>query len=102
MSDAAVKTIVTAGANAVGPVEIVPMTKVKIIAVRATRVYLQTVVGVIGAGQIGAMAAIMPDEFAARAVLAMQIALAPAAMSALQNTLELLAEWDSKYPQTRA
>jgi hypothetical protein len=87
-------------------VTVVLMTPLKIIAVRATRVYLQTLVGLLGAFGSGAAAMvgvnITAGDFFHTVVVCAGLSVMPAAMSVLQNTLELFKKLDASYPELRA
>ena len=107
----ATSTIVTARADTLtdhhlAAVVIVVMAPLKIIAVRALRVYLQTLIGLLGAFGIGVASEVgvtmTAGNFWHTLVACGSLALAPAIMSILQNTLELLAKVDATLPQVRA
>jgi hypothetical protein len=105
------KTVVTERADMVTEkqadnVIVVLMSPIKIVVVRAFRVYVQTLAGLLTAAGTGATAAVgitMPaGDFYRLFVACASIALAPAIMSVLLNTSELLAKWDATHPMLRA
>jgi hypothetical protein len=104
-------TVVTARADMetdhqLSKVVVVLMTPLRIIATRAARVYLQTLLGLLSAFGLGAAADVgvhmAPGTFWDTLVACAGLSLAPAIMSILQNTLELLARVDTNLPQMRA
>jgi len=104
-------TVITARADVstdhqLSKVVIVLMPPLRIIAVRASRVYLQTLLGLLGAFGLGAAAdlgvTMAPGTFWHTLMTCAGLALAPAVMSILQNTAELLARVDTNLPQMRA
>ena len=105
-----VSTIVTARSDMtdhqLSKVAVVLMAPLKIIAVRASRVYLQTLIGLLGAFGLGVASEVgvtmTAGTFWHTLVACGSLALAPAVMSILQNTVELLAQVDAKLPQMRA
>ena len=74
---------------------------VMIIAVRATRVFLQTLSGLVTAG-IVAPKALPASDFLHLVYFCASLSLAPAGMCVLQNTIELLTQIDQKYPTLSA
>jgi hypothetical protein len=105
------KTIVTERSGMVtdhqaASVAVVLMTPVRIIGVRAARVYLQTLIGLLGAFGLGVATDVgvtmTAGTFWHTLVACGSLALAPAIMSILQNTVELLAQVDASSPQWRA
>jgi hypothetical protein len=74
------------------------------ILIRAGRVYLQSFLGFLTAGGLGvAEAAGVPlGQFGNVAVTALQLAVAPATISLLWNTMEILTKLDTSHPQMRA
>jgi hypothetical protein len=105
------KTVVTKRADMVTDkqaenVIVVLVSPVKIVVVRALRVYVQTLAGLLTAATTGVTAAVgvtMPaGDFFKLFVACASIALAPAVMSILLNTGELLAKWDATHPMLRA
>jgi hypothetical protein len=86
---------------------LVAMTPIKIVFIRATRVYLQSLVGLLGAFSIPDVASAVGvtlkfNDFWHMLIASSSLAAVPALMSALTNTLELFKKWDSKYPELRA
>lgn len=79
------------------PVIIQAIQPLMIILVRATRVFLQTLVGLITAG-LAAPKALPAADFLHLVILCASISVAPAAMCVLQNAIELLSKLDQKYP----
>jgi hypothetical protein len=78
------------------------LSPLRVIVIRTSRVYLQSVTGFVTAGLTGFDSGIMPDDFGALFVLACKLGVATAAVTALQNFGELLAKLDQKYPELRA
>src|ERR1051325_179376 len=74
--------------------------------IRGARVYLQNLVGIILAAGTGAAAAVgvnLPvNDFARLLLSAASIAIAPAVVSILQNSIEILSKLDSTNPTVRA
>lgn len=109
-----VKTIVTERADAIDHnttgvtpgdtpnVAVQPMHWYQIVAVRAARVYLQSMFGLMTAGGIGLDAGLLPNDLASLLGRCAQLALAPAVFSVLQNTLELIIRLDESNPKLRA
>lgn len=88
-------------------VTIVAMPPWKIVLVRAFRVYLMALVGLLGTAGIGVTASVGISLGAAVTMLkvigiCMIISLGPAIVSAAWNTIELLKKWDATAPQMRA
>lgn len=85
-------------------VQVVVVSRWRQVLIRTVRTYLQGFVGFLVAGQTGAADAVgvyLPaGDFLALCISSASLALAPAVISVLQNTIELLSELDS--PQTRA
>jgi hypothetical protein len=105
------KTVVTERAEMVtvkqaSNVAVILMTPLRIVATRAARVYLQTLVGLLSAFGLGAAADVgvtmAPGTFWHTFAACAGLSLAPTVMSILQNTLELLAKADATMPQLRA
>lgn len=78
------------------------LSPLRVIAIRTSRVYLQSVLGFVTAGMTGFDGGIFPADFGALFVLACKMSAATAAVTALQNFLELLGKLDQKYPELRA
>jgi len=74
---------------------------VMIILVRAVRVFLQTLSGLVTAGMV-APKALPAADFLHLLTLCASLSLAPAAMCVVQNTIELLTQIDQKYPTLSA
>jgi len=87
-------------------VTVISMPPWKIAGVRALRVYIQTLVGLLIATGTGAAAAVgvtmSAGDFAHTLLVCGSIAVAPAAISLLQNIAELLAKLDATNPGLRA
>lgn len=83
-------------------VTVIAMAPWRMVGIRALRVYLQTVIGLLTAGGVGLDQGILPNEFSDLILTAVKLALAPAVMSALTNTAELLTKLDVTHPQLRA
>lgn len=96
----------TATANA--PLQVVPMSPLAIIGVRALRTYAQSALGllvltlVVPAGVVAGDPRALGASFGAALAYAAVAALAPATISALQNFVELLAKLDATSPALRA
>lgn len=65
--------------------------------VRATRVFLQTLLGLVTAG-LAAPKALPTQDFMHLLVLCASLSLAPAVVCIIQNTIELLGKLDQAYP----
>lgn len=73
-----------------------------IVLVRALRVYLQTLVGLLSAGATGMAGSVLPaGDFLHMIKVCAGLSLASAIMCALQNTLELLGNIDKHAPELR-
>ena len=74
--------------------------------IRGSRVYLQSLVGFLLAAGTGAAAAVGVNlavgDFAKLLLTAGSMAVAPAAISLIQNSIEMLTKLDSSNPQLRA
>ncbi len=103
-------TVVTARAGTtdaqLGKTIMVLMAPWKIVLVRACRVYLQSLVGLMTTFLSGAAHAagvqMSATDFWGTLVTCAGLAIAPAGMSALTNILELFNRWDETAPQLRA
>jgi hypothetical protein len=103
-------TVVTARAGntdaKIASTIIVLMQPWKIVAVRAARVYVQSLAGLLTTFLSGAAHAAgittTASDFYGMFVTCAGMAVAPAVMSALWNTVELLNKWDETSPQLRA
>jgi hypothetical protein len=71
------------------------MRSLSIIAIRALRTYIQTLVGLLSAAGMGADGGVLPADFMSCLLLSAQLALAPAVMSILHNVAELLSGHES-------
>lgn len=98
------KTIGTAGAGTDNAVTVQTMPWYQMIAIRATRVYLQSLIGFLTAGGTGIAEAVgVPlDQFGGLLGTAATLAIAPAIMSVLTNALEFLTKLDVTNPGLRA
>ena len=83
-------------------IEVRPMSVASIILVRCARVYMQTLLGLLSAGGLGAMPGWMPGELWNNVLSAATLSLAPVVFTFLQNSVELLARLDERSPQWRA
>ena len=94
------------GTQTVDEVAIVPMPAWKMVLVRTTRVYLQSLLAFLTAattGFAGAIGVQMPvGDFWHLFRTSAAFAIAPAAMALLHNALELLARLDERKPSLRA
>lgn len=100
-----IKTIVRPDVAADAPYEVVtfePMHPVALVAVRCTRVYVQTLLGLLSAGGLGMVPGWTPGELAVNVTQAATLSLAPVVFTFLQNTLELLTRLDERAPRWRA
>lgn len=97
-------TIGTAGAGTESAVTVQTMPWYKMIAIRASRVYLQSLVGFLLAGSTGlAEAAGVPlGQFGNLLGTAATMAVAPAVLSLLMNAIEFLTKLDMTNPGLRA
>lgn len=72
------------------------------ICVRSLRVYLQTLVGLLAAGGIGAASNTLPAHDFTKLFLACAgLSVASAAVCAIQNVIELLGDLDQRFPLLR-
>src|SRR5688572_11807722 len=87
-------------------VEVITMTWYSQVLIRCLRVYLQSLVGFMAAVGTGAAAGVGvsldAQGFLNLLVTSASLAIAPAALSFLQNAIEILAKLDSTAPQIRA
>jgi len=87
-------------------VRIVAMSMVSQAGIRALRTFLQSLVGFIlavGTGAAGAVGINVPaGDFVALVMSSASLAVAPAAISLIQNAIEILTKLDSSTPQMRA
>ena len=98
-----VKTIMRPAAVESGvSLEVEPMGVAALVGVRCTRVYVQTLLGLLSAGGLGAMPGWMPGDLWVNVQQAALLSLAPVVFTFLQNTLELLARLDERNPRWRA
>jgi hypothetical protein len=103
MSDEPMKTIARQTENAAGiATEVIAWPFWKMIAVRVARVYLQTFLGLLGADGMGAIELGPAGDAWSHLLSAALVALAPAAVSLLQNSLEFLTKIDVNAPGLRA
>ena len=90
----------------VGRVGIILMTPIRIVFVRAARVYLQTLTGLLGALGSGAAATVgvtlTAGGFFHLFLACASIAVAPAVMCVLLNSSELLGKLDASHQELRA
>lgn len=73
----------------------------QLIGIRALRVYLQSLLAVLGADAAGLVAVAPLGSFSGHLLAAVQMALAPAVVSLLWNSLEVLNKLDVSHPQLR-
>lgn len=80
------------------------LSPLRIIVTRVARVYVQALVGMLGLVMTGIASdsIIAPNDFGGKLWLAMGFALAPAVMTLLQNTAEILTKLDETKPELRA
>jgi hypothetical protein len=87
-------------------VTVISMPPWKIVLVRCCRVYLQSLVGFLlatGTGLTSAVGLTMPvQDFGQLLLTCASLAVAPAAISLIQNLIELLAKLDATNPELRA
>jgi hypothetical protein len=86
---------------------VVTMTPVKIVMVRAARVYLMSLSGLMTAAGIGVTAEVGVTMHAAVTMLqafgaCVALAFFPALASAVWNAVELFNKWDASHPELRA
>jgi hypothetical protein len=79
-----------------------PMNMLAMIAVRALRVYFNTVIGIMGIAQFDLDKGVLPNDFVSALQSAAGMAIGASVMSAIWNTGELLARIDEKFPKMRA
>ena len=82
------------------PIEVRVISPFLIIGIRATRVYFQTLSGLVVAGVT--TNAIPAKDFVHLVMLCMGLSVASAGVSLLQNTVELFNKLDQKYPSLTA
>ena len=82
-------------------VDVVQLPWWQMIGVRALRVYLQSLVGLLGAAALGGLD-VPAADFADKLWVCAGLAIAPACISLLQNSLEILTKLDTSRPQLRA
>lgn len=95
MSGTGPGTIITKAGDANIVVKVVQ--PIVIILVRATRVFLQTLLGLVTAG-LAAPKALPAQDFMHLLVLCASLSLAPAVVCIVQNMIELLTKLDQAYP----
>lgn len=80
------------------------LSPLRIVLTRVARVYVQSLVGMLGLVMTGIAsdALITPNDFGGKLVMAAGFALAPSAITLLQNALELLTRLDESRPELRA
>lgn len=88
-------------------VQVVLMPPWKIVAIRSARVYLMSLIGLLGAAGIGVTADVGVTMHTAVTMLQVTgacvvLALGPTIISAAWNTIELLKKWDASFPELRA
>ena len=83
-------------------VQVIALSWVRIACTRTLRVYLQSVLGILLAGGVGADSGVLPEEFAGLMWSAVRLGMASATVSLIQNTIELLNGVDSRFPALRA
>lgn len=79
------------------PIEVRVIQPIRIILIRATRVYLQTLLGLVVAG-MAAPTALPAKDFLHLVLLCMSLSVASSVVSLLQNSVELFNKLDQKYP----
>ena len=72
-----------------------------IVLVRVVRVYLQSFLGFLLAGQVGLLPAVPAQALLGAVASSAAFALAPALICLVQNSLELLTSIDTSLPQVR-
>lgn len=109
MTDINVPTIVTVSSSRSrgGEIETGPdvpniyikvMAPITIIGVRALRVFLQSLIGLVTAG-LAAPTALPTSDFLHLLTLCASLSVAPTVISIVQNVIELLAAFDQSHPQ---
>jgi hypothetical protein len=79
------------------------LSPLRVVAVRGLRTYLQVLVGLVIAGATGAASGVMPPAAFGQLLWSCAgLAIAPAVICVLQNSVELLARLDESAPQSRA
>jgi hypothetical protein len=80
------------------------LSPLRIMATRAARVYLQSLVGMLGLVMSGFAegSLITPEDFGGKLMMAAGFALAPSVMTLVQNAAELFARLDETRPELRA
>jgi hypothetical protein len=83
-------------------VEFRPMNAVLRVLIRTARLYLFTVLGLLGVDTTGVFDPLPPGEFLAQLLVALGYSIGPALVALIVNTLELLAKIDENMPELRA
>ena len=96
-----VRTVVRPGALG-GDLVAEPMSVPALLLVRCSRVYLQTILGLLSAGGLGMMPGWAPGELLVNLQNSALLSLAPVVYTFLQNAIELLARIDESAPRWRA
>lgn len=111
-----VETVVTARADGIDKntrattgdetpnILVVALSPLRIVLTRAARVYVQSLVGMMGLVMTGiaSESLITPNDFGGKLWMAAGFALAPSAITLLQNAAELLTKLDETRPKLRA
>jgi hypothetical protein len=84
-------------------VRVVVLPAVRVVAIRAVRTFLQAWLGFLGASVVGVIPTdpLAPPEAWQRIAIAAGLALWPAAISGIQNTLEIVSRLDVTQPELR-
>lgn len=86
------------------PVKIEALPWWQMVGVRVVRVYLQCLMGflVVGGTGLGDAAGVPLDQFGGSFIVAVKLAVAPAVVTLIQNTLEIVTKLDVTRPELRA
>ena len=83
------------------PTNVIAVAIWQIIAVRVGRLYVQTLLGILTADGFGVIQLAGPGDLMGHLQKAAFVALAPAILALLQETVEFLAKFDMTHPQFR-
>jgi hypothetical protein len=99
-----IKTVVRPDAYDEGyrPIKAQAMSAAAMVLVRCARVYVQSLLGLLSAGGLGAMPGWLPGELWSNIQQAALLSCAPVVFTFLQNSMELLARLDERGPRWRA
>lgn len=94
-------TIGTAGVGTTGATTVIAVPVWQIVATRVGRLYVQTLLGILTADGFGVIQLAGPGDMLGHLQKAAFVALAPAILALLQETVEFLTKLDMTHPQLR-